>query len=92
MSSKTLFGYLKEIIKKEGPLSLYKGLNTGLIATVLGFAIYFFWYRFWSILVKKIRGREELSMIDTAIVTSIAGTINTVLTNPIWLVNTRQCV
>ncbi len=82
--------YLKDVINKEGFLSLYKGLQSGLIGTVASFGIYFFWYRFFKNAYKHFLGRETFSDLDVAIITALSGVINSVMTNPIWFINTRM--
>ena len=77
-------------MKKEGILGFYKGLGTGLIGTVASFGIYFFWYRFFKNLFKHITGRDTFGDLDILIITVLSGVINSVLTNPIWFINTRM--
>jgi len=77
-------------LKKEGILGFYKGLGTGLIGTVASFGIYFFWYRFFKNLFKHITGRDTFGDLDILIITVLSGVINSVLTNPIWFINTRM--
>jgi hypothetical protein len=71
-------------------LSLYKGLSTGLIGTVVSFAIYFFWYRLLKNTYYHVLKKKTLSDLDITIITGLSGVINSVLTNPIWFVNTRM--
>ena len=71
-------------------MSLYKGLETGLIGTVVSFAIYFFWYRLLKNTYYHILKKKELSDLDITIITFLSGVINSVLTNPIWFLNTRM--
>jgi adenine nucleotide transporter 17 len=56
----------------------------------MSFGIYFWWYRFWKNVYYKILKRKELSDFDISIITLLSGTINTFLTNPIWLINTQM--
>ena len=81
---------MRDVLKKEGILGFYKGLGTGLIGTVASFGIYFFWYRFFKNLFKHITGRDTFGDLDILIITVLSGVINSVLTNPIWFINTRM--
>eukprot|EP00347_Sterkiella_histriomuscorum_P012920 403366715 len=84
--------YLKQLIEKEGFLSLYKGLTSGLIGVVLSYGIYFWWYRFFKNFYKIVLKRQDLSDLDITIITTIAGTLNSVVTSPIWFLNARMAV
>ena len=77
-------------MKTEGPLTLYKGLSSGLIGVVLSFATYFYWYRLLKNFWYRVLGREELGDLDISLITFLSGMINAFLTNPIWLLNTRM--
>lgn len=81
---------MKDLIKREGVISLYKGLSTGLIGTVCSFAIYFFWYRLLKNTYYHIFKKESLSDLDITVITFLSGVINSILTNPIWFLNTRM--
>lgn len=82
--------YLKEILAREGILGLYKGLSSGLLGTVCSFGIYFFWYRLFKNLFYSLFRRKTLSDLDITLITTLSGVINSVLTNPIWFLNTRM--
>ena len=84
--------FLKKVIDNEGILGLYKGLSSGLIGTVISFAIYFFWYRFLKNVFKHFTGRNTFSNLDITLITFFSGVINSVLTNPIWFINTRMAL
>ena len=84
--------YLRELLKKEGISGLYKGLSSGLIGTVVSFAIYFFWYRLFKNFYYHVLKRKALSDLDITLITLASGVINSVLTNPIWFINTRMAL
>lgn len=84
------YQHLCEVIKKEGIVGMYKGLQTGLIGTVVSFGIYFFWYRFFKNAFRHFTGKEQFSDLDVAIITALSGIINSLMTNPIWFINTRM--
>jgi adenine nucleotide transporter 17 len=71
---------------------LYKGLKSALIGSVFSYGIYFWWYRFlknfFSLLLKK----AQLSSVEITAVTSLAGSISSIFSNPIWMLNTRLAV
>ena len=90
---------LKQIIKEEGIAGLYSGVNSALFGISVTSAIYYYWYE----LVKskfqlKHAADEAITVLENMITGTIAGTITSVLTNPIWLllltrvINTRLLV
>jgi adenine nucleotide transporter 17 len=79
-------------LKTDGILALYKGLTTGLFGTVVSSGIYFFWYRLFKNLWSHLLQKKALGDFDVAVITLFSGVINSVLTNPIWFLNTRMSV
>ena len=73
-------------------LTFYKGLNSALIGTVLSYGIYFWWYRLFKNAFQQILGRKEFSDLDITIITFVSGVINSVVTSPIWFINTRMAI
>ena len=84
--------YILELLKKEGILTFYKGLNSALIGTVLSYGIYFWWYRLFKNAFQQILGRKEFSDLDITMITFVSGVINSVVTSPIWFINTRMAI
>jgi hypothetical protein len=82
------FQFLMKLYHKEGIGAFYKGLNITLIGSVITFAVYFFWYRFWKIVFAR-NGRQLDSKRIMAI-TAFAGSITNAITTPIWAVQTRM--
>ena len=54
------------------------------------FAIYFFWYRLLKNTYYHIFRKKTLNDLDITVITFLSGVINSVLTNPIWFLNTRM--
>lgn len=79
-------------MKKEGLKSFYKGLGAALIGTIASSGIYFWWYRFWKNVFFNYLKRKSLSDLDISVITFLAGFINSVITNPIWFINTRMSI
>lgn len=61
-----------------------------MVGSVVAYGVYFFFYR----ICKKIflLRRNMLNSVDILFITAIAGSITTVVTTPIWLIQTRMCV
>eukprot|EP00743_Colponemidia_sp_Colp-15_P001914 GILK01002084.1.p1 GENE.GILK01002084.1~~GILK01002084.1.p1 ORF type:complete len:319 (-),score=45.80 GILK01002084.1:325-1281(-) len=76
---------LKQILQREGWKGLYSGLRSGLFGVGVSWAVYYYFYAY---LKKVFRARGNNSMINLLIAME-AGAISAILTNPIWVVNTR---
>ena len=88
----TSWAFFLQLIRTEGPLTFYRGLNTNLFASVISYALYFWWYRFFKNLYYGWLGRDILSQGDIFMVSMLAGIISTLFTNPIWFINTRLII
>ncbi|KAI8462010.1 peroxisomal membrane protein PMP47B [Phakopsora pachyrhizi] len=83
------------LIKREGFRSLYDGLGSSLIGIAVTNGIYYLFFeeaRSILLLRSSRPSRKSLSTIESMISGAVAGTMTAVLTNPIWVVNTRQTV
>ncbi|POW06716.1 hypothetical protein PSHT_10265 [Puccinia striiformis] len=83
------------LIKREGFRSLYDGLGSSLIGIALTNGIYYLFFeesRAVLLLRSTNSTKRSLSTIESMLAGAIAGTMTAVLTNPIWVVNTRQTV
>ena len=78
------------LVKKEGLQSLYNGLGTSLFGVTISFGLYFCFYRVFKNIF--LRRKKSLTDADIMLITFLAGSINTVLTHPIWMIQTRMCV
>eukprot|EP00186_Timspurckia_oligopyrenoides_P002869 CAMPEP_0182445996 /NCGR_PEP_ID=MMETSP1172-20130603/3917_1 /TAXON_ID=708627 /ORGANISM="Timspurckia oligopyrenoides, Strain CCMP3278" /LENGTH=299 /DNA_ID=CAMNT_0024641851 /DNA_START=153 /DNA_END=1052 /DNA_ORIENTATION=+ len=72
-------------------ISLYSGLRPAIFGTICSQGTYYFFY---SLLRRAVSGGSErhatLSISESIFVSSLAGCINVLLTNPIWVVVTRM--
>jgi len=91
-SKKSILDFFSKLMKDEGFLALYKGLNSALVGTVFSYGIYFWWYRFLKNLFARRLKRDKFSNVEMTVITAIAGTISSIFSNPIWFINTRLAV
>ena len=87
-----LIEYLRQILDSEGYTSLYKGLKVALIGNIFSYGIYFWWYRFLKNYFALMLKKNQLSSIEMTAVTTLAGSISSVFSNPIWMLNTRMAI
>lgn len=85
---------MQKIIAREGVAGLYSGINSALFGISVTNFVYYYWYEwtrsfFEAAAVKAGRASKKLTTIESMIAGAIAGSATVVLTNPIWVVNTR---
>ncbi|OEL23743.1 Peroxisomal nicotinamide adenine dinucleotide carrier [Dichanthelium oligosanthes] len=95
----TLFQML-QLIQTEGWGGLYSGLKPSLIGTAASQGIYYYFYQILKNKVEDVavaRGKKGLGdgtvgMLSWLGIAAVAGSINVLLTNPIWVLVTRMQV
>lgn len=103
MNNKTLFNYIKslfkdkiesidffiKIIKEQGGLkSLYNGMSTAIIGSIISYGVYFFTYQYWKDFMAKYFNNK--GVVLTSLITSLLAAVCTaILSNPIWVLNSR---
>lgn len=96
--SETLLNAVSKVIAKEGISGLYDGLSSSLIGIgVTNFVYYFFFEgsRDFIVTSKRLTGAHvtsQLSTLESIVAGLISGTATAVISNPIWVINTRQTV
>ena len=81
--------YTLKLIQQEGILSLYDGMTSSILGSVVQYAVYFCASKFWSYLFDhmnmKISGIGRSMLINL-----VAATCTALVTNPIWVLNARM--
>jgi len=85
----------RRIIKREGLVGLYAGLESALFGISVTNFVYYYWYEwtrafFEKAAIKAGRASKKLTTVESMIAGAIAGSATVMLTNPIWVVNTRM--
>ncbi|KAH0955195.1 hypothetical protein HN011_010536 [Eciton burchellii] len=83
--SRNTLAILRELIAKEGPYTLYRGMVPVLQSLCASNFVYF--YTFHGL--KELRGKRNQTIGSDLLIASIAGIINVLTTTPLWVVNTR---
>ncbi|RZC38980.1 peroxisomal membrane protein PMP34 [Asbolus verrucosus] len=86
VSGKTPLEALFYILKKEGIEGLYRGVKPAL--TTLGVSNFIYFYAFHGLKSLKLSGCRNPTQTDL-ILSIIAGVVNVITTNPLWVVNSR---
>ncbi|PSK43624.1 hypothetical protein B9Z65_7138 [Elsinoe australis] len=85
----------QKIIAREGIRGLYAGLESALFGITVTNFVYYYWYewtRAFFIKAAQASGRasQKLTTLESMAAGAIAGSATVLLTNPIWVVNTRM--
>ncbi|KAF8165368.1 mitochondrial carrier domain-containing protein [Crassisporium funariophilum] len=90
---KSTYQAILDIIKREGVLGLYSGLNSSLLGIAVTNGVYYYFYeRSREILLRSKTGSKALSTLESMLSGLIAGSATTLISNPIWVVQTSQAV
>lgn len=86
---------VRNIIAREGVSGLYSGLSSALFGISVTNFVYYYWYEwtrafFEAAAAKAGRPSKKLTTVESMIAGAIAGSATVILTNPIWVVNTRM--
>lgn len=86
---------VRRILDREGITGLYAGLDSALFGISVTNFVYYYWYEwtrssFENAAFKSGRLSKKLTTLESMIAGAIAGSATVMLTNPIWVVNTRM--
>lgn len=86
---------MRNIVDREGLSGLYAGLDSALFGISVTNFVYYYWYEFTraffeAAAAKANRASKNLTTAESMIAGAIAGSATVILTNPIWVVNTRM--
>lgn len=86
---------IRHIVNREGISGLYAGLDSALFGISVTNFVYYYWYEwtrsfFERAAIKAGRASKALTTVESMIAGAIAGSATVLITNPIWVVNTRM--
>ncbi|KKA21354.1 Peroxisomal membrane protein Pmp47 [Rasamsonia emersonii CBS 393.64] len=86
---------VRRIIQREGIGGLYSGLESALFGISVTNFVYYYWYEWTRAAFEKAaekagRASKKLTTAESMIAGAIAGSATVLITNPIWVVNTRM--
>ncbi|KAI0040797.1 mitochondrial carrier [Auriscalpium vulgare] len=87
---KTTYQAILDIIKREGVLGLYSGLNSSLLGIAVTNGVYYYFYERSKGVILQSRPGKGLSTLESILAGLIAGSATTIASNPIWVVQTSQ--
>jgi solute carrier family 25 (peroxisomal adenine nucleotide transporter), member 17 len=85
---------VQKIIAREGISGLYSGINSALFGISVTNFVYYYWYEWSKAFFEKSaaaagRASRKLTTAESMLAGAIAGSATVLITNPIWVVNTR---
>ncbi|KAF8048948.1 hypothetical protein N665_2346s0004 [Sinapis alba] len=92
------FQHMSQVVKQEGWGRLYGGLAPSLVGTAASQGVYYYFYQVFRNQVeaaalkqkKKGLGDGSVGMFSSLLVAALAGSVNVLMTNPIWVIVTRM--
>ncbi|KAJ5775976.1 uncharacterized protein N7511_000987 [Penicillium nucicola] len=86
---------VRRIVQREGISGLYSGLESALFGISVTNFVYYYWYEFTrsafeKAAIKSNRASKKLTTVESMIAGAIAGSATVLITNPIWVINTRM--
>ncbi|RFU32679.1 hypothetical protein B7463_g3669, partial [Scytalidium lignicola] len=86
---------VRRIVQREGVNGLYAGLDSALFGISVTNFVYYYWYEwtragFEKAAVKAGRASKRLTTVESMIAGALAGSATVLITNPIWVINTRM--
>ncbi|KAF2462446.1 peroxisomal membrane protein-like protein [Lineolata rhizophorae] len=86
---------VRRIVRREGVSGLYAGMESALFGISVTNFVYYYWYEwtravFEKAAIKAGRASRKLTTLESMIAGAVAGSATVLITNPIWVVNTRM--
>lgn len=86
---------VRRIVQREGISGLYSGLESALFGISVTNFVYYYWYEWTRSTFEKAatqagRASKKLTTVESMIAGAIAGSATVLITNPIWVINTRM--
>jgi adenine nucleotide transporter 17 len=89
---KSTYQAIIDVLKSEGLLGLYSGLSSSLLGIAVTNGVYYGFYEKTKAVILKERAAKGLSTFESMLAGFIAGSATTIISNPIWVIQTNQAV
>ncbi|KAG9219334.1 hypothetical protein CCMSSC00406_0001744 [Pleurotus cornucopiae] len=90
---KSTYQAVLDIVKREGVFGLYSGLSSSLLGIAVTNGVYYYFYeRSRGLILNSRTGSKGLTTLESMLAGVIAGSATTMISNPIWVVQTSQAV
>ncbi|RXW25254.1 hypothetical protein EST38_g600 [Candolleomyces aberdarensis] len=89
---KSVYQAVLDIIKREGLVGLYSGLDSSLLGIAVTNGVYYYFYERTREALLRSKSSKALTTLESMLTGLIAGSATTIISNPIWVVQTSQAV
>jgi len=91
--NKSTYQVAIDTLKRDGLLGLYDGLNSSLLGIAVTNGVYYYFYESTKgTIIRSRSGGQALSTLESMFAGLIAGSATTVISNPVWVIQTAQTV
>ncbi|TIA91096.1 hypothetical protein E3P99_01244 [Wallemia hederae] len=87
---RAIYTALRNVVHKEGPAGLWRGIVPNIIGNSGGWATYFYFYTIFKDTVQTRQHNTALSPSQYLLCASTAGSISAMVTNPFYVIKTRM--
>lgn len=81
---------IKKIIQSEGVVGLFSGMNSALFGIAVTNGVYYYWYEAVKAAFLAASKKRGMTTAESMAAGAVAGAATVLITNPIWVVNTRM--
>jgi len=89
--NKSVYQAVVDVLDREGILGLYSGLSSSLLGIAVTNGVYYYFYE-RSRGAFLTGGKKALTTMESILTGLIAGSATTIISNPIWVIQTSQAV
>ncbi|KAI7833674.1 mitochondrial carrier domain-containing protein [Kickxella alabastrina] len=83
---------LRKIIATEGVAGLFSGLESAIFGAAVTNGVYYYFFEAVKAAFERASQRKSMSTVESMVSGAVAGAMTCIITNPIWVVNTRLTV
>lgn len=85
-----IIDYAINIIKAQGLLSLYNGVTSSILGSVVQNGTYFFSTKFWQYTLEYLNMNLGNKVLNSMLINLLSAICTAIMTNPIWVLNARM--
>ncbi|KAJ1795907.1 hypothetical protein LPJ59_004071 [Coemansia sp. RSA 2399] len=83
---------LRKILANEGLAGLFSGLESAIFGAAVTNGVYYYFFEAVKAAFERTSKRKSMSTVESMVSGAVAGAMTCIITNPIWVVNTRLTV
>ncbi|KAJ2366957.1 hypothetical protein H4S01_002418 [Coemansia sp. RSA 2610] len=83
---------LRKIFAEEGVAGLFSGLESAVFGAAVTNGVYYYFFEAVKAAFERASQRKSMSTVESMVSGAVAGAMTCIITNPIWVVNTRLTV